>query len=61
MRGFAPSESEIAWARQVLSAGAGGAVAAGGIMIDAPVRLRAERILALAKRFAADPEGIVGR
>ena len=45
LRGFAPGEAEIAWARRVLAAGGDGAVAVDGMMIDAPVRLRAERIL----------------
>lgn len=45
-RGFAPSESEIAWARKIVSTMAGsGAVAVDGAMVDAPVLLRATQIL----------------
>lgn len=47
---FAPTAAEIAWAHSVidaLDAAGGAAVQAGGAMIDRPVRLRAERILAL--------------
>lgn len=47
-RGFAPAPEEVDWARQVLAAGGDGAVAVGGMMIDAPVRIRAEGILARA-------------
>lgn len=50
IRGFAPAPEEIAWARRVLDAlSAGGSVVTvDGAMVDAPVRLRAERILARA-------------
>ena len=47
-RGFAPPAAEVEWARKVMAAGGGGAVAVDGMMIDAPVRHRAERILARA-------------
>ncbi len=43
--GFAPSEAEMAWARRVLAAPARGAVSVDGMMVDAPVRLRAGNIL----------------
>ncbi|RYC31090.1 CoA ester lyase [Lichenibacterium minor] len=47
--GFAPSDAEVAWAKRVLAAAADGrAVAVDGAMVDAPVRLRAERIVARA-------------
>lgn len=46
--GFAPAAAEIDWARQILAAGDEGAVAVGGTMVDAPVRLRARQILARA-------------
>ncbi|WP_237476393.1 HpcH/HpaI aldolase/citrate lyase family protein [Lichenibacterium dinghuense] len=47
--GFAPTEAEVAWARRVLAAAEDGrAVAVDGAMVDAPVRMRAERILARA-------------
>ncbi|SHI91763.1 citrate lyase subunit beta / citryl-CoA lyase [Roseomonas rosea] len=48
LRGFAPEAKEVEWARGVLAAGGDGAVQVGGMMIDAPVRIRAERILARA-------------
>lgn len=50
IRGFMPTASEIDWARQVLAAGEDGAVAVSGMMIDAPVRMRARRILAMAEQ-----------
>jgi citrate lyase subunit beta / citryl-CoA lyase len=49
---FSPSAKELAWARQVIEASAAagdGAVSMGGQMIDRPVLLRAQRILALAE------------
>lgn len=50
LRGFAPAAEEIAWAQRILAAlAAGGSVVTvDGAMVDAPVRLRAERILARA-------------
>lgn len=48
---FSPTEQEIAWARKVVEACAGsgaGALAVGGMMIDRPVLLKAQRILAMA-------------
>lgn len=49
---FAPSEQELAWARAVLMAGGQeGAGASAGEMIDRPVRLRAEALLARAARM----------
>jgi len=47
---FRPSEAEIEQARRILASG-DGAVAIDGVMVDAPVRLRAEQIL----RRAGDP------
>lgn len=44
--GYAPSESELAWARDVLSTEDAGSVSLNGQMIDAPVRQRAEALLA---------------
>ncbi|KAB0265010.1 HpcH/HpaI aldolase/citrate lyase family protein [Microvirga brassicacearum] len=44
--GFAPLESQLAWAREVLAVPDLGAVALNNQMIDAPVRERARRILA---------------
>lgn len=44
-KAFSPTDEELAWAKHVLSLG-DGANATGGEMIDAPVRLRAQRILA---------------
>ncbi len=43
--GFAPTAEELAWARQVMSAEAHGAVSVDGAMVDAPVRARARQIL----------------
>jgi citrate lyase subunit beta/citryl-CoA lyase len=40
-----PSEAELTWARAVLAAPAGGAVAVDGHLVDRPVVLRAERLL----------------
>ncbi len=49
-RGFAPSESELTWARRVLAAcGDGSAAAIDGAMVDAPMLARAR---AIEKRFA---------
>ena len=43
---FAPDEAELAWARRVLEAGAGGGVTViDGAMVDEPVLARARRIL----------------
>jgi citrate lyase subunit beta/citryl-CoA lyase len=43
---FAPDDTELAWARRVLEAGAGGGVAVlDGVMIDEPVLTRARQIL----------------
>lgn len=46
--GFAPTESEVAWAESVLAAPGDGAAAAGGEMVDAPLRRRAKAVLARA-------------
>lgn len=43
---FAPTDTELAWARRVLSVADAGAVSLDGEMIDAPVRRRAEALLA---------------
>ncbi len=48
MRGFRPSDAEIAWAERVLAQGGEGAEAVDGAMVDAPVRARARRIMAQA-------------
>ena len=48
-RAFAPSDAEVAWAREVLDVAAGGSVAVHhGEMVDRPVVLRAEAVLARA-------------
>ena len=53
--GFQPSEDETTWAERVLAAGNdGGAAALDGMMIDAPVRLRAQQILRRARRGASE-------
>ena len=54
-RGFLPGAAEIDWARRVLDAAeaaGGAAVAVDGRMVDAPVLLRARRVLALATPLA---------
>lgn len=43
-RAFAPSDTEVNWARRVMAAG-DGAVSVDGQMVDAPVRIRAQAIL----------------
>ena len=44
-KGFRPTPAEVAWAERILAAGeTGGAVSLDGVMVDAPVRLRAEQI-----------------
>jgi citrate lyase subunit beta/citryl-CoA lyase len=49
-RGFRPPDAEIAWAQRVVAAMQDSAVAVvDGAMVDAPVRLRAERILRRAR------------
>lgn len=47
--GYAPSSDQVQWARHVLAAASGqrGVFAFGGIMVDAPVLRRAERIVQL--------------
>lgn len=53
--GFAPTADEIAWAgrvRDAMAAAGGAAVAVDGKMVDRPVMLRAEEILAEAARRA---------
>lgn len=48
MKGFAPTAEEVSWAERILAAldDGGSVVAVDGAMVDAPVRLQAERILA---------------
>jgi citrate lyase subunit beta/citryl-CoA lyase len=51
-QGFAPSAAELEWARRVMEAAAsaeGAAVAVDGKMVDRPVLLQAERLLARAR------------
>lgn len=52
LKGFHPSDADIAWAKKIASSG-DGAVSVDGMMVDAPVRLRAQRILAAEKACAA--------
>lgn len=49
---YAPTQEQVDWARRVLDTAAGqrGVFQFGGIMVDAPVLRRAERIVALAPR-----------
>jgi citrate lyase subunit beta/citryl-CoA lyase len=55
--GFAPTNEELVWAREVVEAagrdGRGATAAAGGL-VDAPVLARAQRILALHPRAESD-------
>lgn len=52
LKGFRPSDTDIAWAQKIAASG-DGAVSVDGMMVDAPVRLRAQRILAAAKACEA--------
>jgi citrate lyase subunit beta / citryl-CoA lyase len=45
---FAPSTQEIAWAERILASSQDGVALVDGMMVDAPVRLRAQAILARA-------------
>lgn len=51
LRGFAPGPDEVAWANRIIAALAegGSVVTVDGAMVDAPERLRAQRILARAQ------------
>lgn len=54
---FAPTAAELDWARRVLAAAeaaAGGAVALDGAMVDRPVILRAENLLARCRHLPAE-------
>ena len=51
VRGFTPQAEDIAWARKA-AAPAQGASQAGGLMVDTPVRLRAQAILDRYERTA---------
>ena len=52
LKGFIPDDADVAWARGILAgATQGAAVAADGGMVDAPVILRAEQIIAATRRF----------
>ncbi|MBN8981909.1 MAG: CoA ester lyase [Rhizobiales bacterium] len=48
LAGFRPPQKDIDWAAKIANSG-DGAVSVDGMMVDAPVRLRAARILAAAK------------
>jgi citrate lyase subunit beta / citryl-CoA lyase len=48
LAGFRPAQSEIDWAMKIANSG-DGAVSLNGMMVDAPVRLRAQRILTAAR------------
>ncbi|MGL4975258.1 MAG: HpcH/HpaI aldolase/citrate lyase family protein [Bosea sp. (in: a-proteobacteria)] len=49
MAGFKPTQAELAWARKIVASG-DGAAAVDGMMVDAPVRRRAEQIVRLAEQ-----------
>ena len=54
--GFAPSPEELAWAEELLrSSPTGGAEAVAKTMVDAPVRRRAEQVIARAQALRAGP------
>jgi citrate lyase subunit beta/citryl-CoA lyase len=53
---FEPSFDEVTWAREVLAAGSTGAARIRSQMVDKPVRIRAERILAFASERQSDTE-----
>jgi citrate lyase subunit beta/citryl-CoA lyase len=53
LAGFAPTESEIAWARKILASG-DGAVAVEGSMVDEPVRARARSLLSRSRASAGE-------
>jgi citrate lyase subunit beta/citryl-CoA lyase len=49
---YAPTESEVTWARRVLDASEkanGAAISVDGKMVDRPVVLRAQRVVELAR------------
>ena len=52
LSGFRPPQSEIDWAKTIANSG-DGAASVNGMMVDAPVRLRASRILAAAQKCDA--------
>ena len=52
LSGFRPAQSDIAWARKIANSGEG-AASVDGMMVDAPVRLRAARILSAAQKCDA--------
>ena len=52
LSGFRPAQSEIDWAKTIADSG-DGAASVDGMMVDAPVRLRAARILAAAQKCDA--------
>lgn len=48
---FAPSATEITWAERILAGSHAGVAVVDGMMVDAPVRLRAQAILARAAKI----------
>ena len=52
MSGFRPVQSDIDWAKKIANSG-DGAASIDGMMVDAPVRLRAARILSAARKCDA--------
>jgi citrate lyase subunit beta / citryl-CoA lyase len=48
---FAPSAKEIAWAERILASCKDGVAVVDGMMVDTPVRLRAQTILARSAKF----------
>ncbi|WP_111735700.1 HpcH/HpaI aldolase/citrate lyase family protein [Roseovarius amoyensis] len=62
--GFRPSRAEMTWARRIIATGetaqGDGAVNVDGTMVDRPVRLRAQRILALGEEVIGGEEPVEG-
>ncbi len=56
LSGFRPAQKDIDWARKIAASG-DGAVSVDGMMVDAPVRLRAAHILAAAAACDAATRG----
>ena len=52
LSGFRPAQSDIDWARKIANSGEG-AASVDGMMVDAPVRLRATKILSAAQKCDA--------
>ncbi|ASJ73462.1 HpcH/HpaI aldolase/citrate lyase family protein [Granulosicoccus antarcticus] len=56
--GFSPSEADLAWANKILESDGDGATKVDGMMVDAPVRRRAEQIVRRAVPAITQTKGI---